>query len=76
MESSIAVFLLRQPACERLPTNDSATATSYKNWTPGRNCAKLQTRDRQPNTKPGGQQYNNLQTYLASVGRRSSSSLS
>ena len=27
MESSIAVFLLRQHACERLPTNDFATLT-------------------------------------------------
>ena len=33
MESSIAKFLWRQPACERLPTNDFATATSSKNWT-------------------------------------------
>ena len=36
MESSIAVFLLRQPACERLPTIPSAlnTARPRRNATP------------------------------------------
>ena len=41
MESSIAVFLLRQPACERLPTTDFATATpprTGRNTTTAPNC--------------------------------------
>ena len=76
MESSIAVFLLRQPACERLPTNDYATTTFRKHRAQQPNSAKLKTRDRPPNTVPCEEQTINLQTYLASVGRRSSSSLS
>jgi hypothetical protein len=64
MESSIAVFLLRQHACERLPTNDFATLTPKEldaeqqlrrtaNTRPAQTQQDTRDTDQQPANLPG-----------------------
>jgi hypothetical protein len=48
MESSIAVFLLRQPACERLPTINAKRPTA-------RECVETTPRQRANQTKQTNQ---------------------